>query len=193
MNYKLRIFFPSPPKDLPDFERIFIRDSLRGVVADANDFLGQTGTRLLSYIKQTGVGAEHAETSIRAEGRFRIAICPETGDGPLQIMEFTETKKCNYGERVNTFNPPSKVESRTKNQDTLKYTLDSVPNFNTNDIVMLKQQIELAQKERDRNLRYSAIDKLQDIRERYAQTHTFVPAVESMFDEMLGALMNLRS
>jgi hypothetical protein len=196
MNYKLRIYFPMLTAAFPDFEREYITVSLRDAVTEANNFLVKTSSRLLSYTQKTIIGFEHVEAGVIEQGSFSIAICPQNGTSPIQIMEFSRTMQSDFGERlINVATPKTTttMESRTKNQDTLKQTLDSVPNFNANDIVLLKQQVELAQKERDRNLRYAAIDKMQDIRDRYTNTHSFVPAVESMFDEMLGAIMNLRS
>ena len=92
---------------------------------------------------------------------------------------------------VDTVKPQPKSEAKNKHQDTLESELKKYIYFE--DIPLLAQQIELAQKEFGRNLRYAAIDKLQDIRDRYSSTQDFSPDVEAMHDEMVGALMNLKS
>lgn len=204
MNYQLCITFANPSLlTVPNFERIFTRLTLSEIVRDANEFLAQTKTRLLSHSKGITIGLEHVKEAVLLDGLFRIAICSETNRGPLQIMEFKKTFDAELGEALNsiapyptnfsvdTVKPQPKSEAKNKYQDSLESELKKYIYFE--DIPLLAQQIELAQKEFGRNLRYAAIDKLQDIRDRYSSTQDFSLSVEVMLDEMVGALMNLKS
>lgn len=194
MNYKLSITFPNPSElEIPNFERVFTRSSIHEIVRDANVFLRISQTRLLCYSQNVTIGSDHVSEAIDREGWFKIAICSKTNGGPLQIMEFKKTDDTEIGENL-IFKTPTKLETKTKYQDALALALVSVPSFNNaDDINLLTKQIELAKKEFARNLRYAAIDKLQDIRERHSSTQNLTPDVETMFDEMIGALMNLKS
>jgi len=43
-----------------------------------------------------------------------------------------------------------------------------------------------------RNTKHDSIEKIQEVRSRYAEIFTFPPATDQMFNEMCGAIMNLR-
>ena len=198
MNYKLRIYFPDPPKNLPDFERIMVFKVLGGAVDYANSFLRITNTKLVSYPVKTDIAVDHVQKSLDLDTVLDLAIRPITGDGPVQIMSFTKTEELSFGEELIFPKPESKIkpfDMNTKHQDELASTLKSVPYFNSADIEILKRQIELANRERARNLRYQAIDKLLEIRERYYVTNgeKNTPTIESMLDEMVGSMMNLQA
>lgn len=47
-------------------------------------------------------------------------------------------------------------------------------------------------KEQHRNTRHDAVEKLTEIRAKYADGYSFPPAAEAMFNEMCGAIMNLK-
>lgn len=44
----------------------------------------------------------------------------------------------------------------------------------------------------NKEFRHNAVEKLLEIRSKYAEKYTFVPAVDDMFNEMCGAIFNLR-
>lgn len=198
MNYKLRIYFPEPPKNLPDFERIMVFKALGEAVGHANSFLTITNTKLVWYPIKTNIGVGDVQNSLDLNGILDLTIRSITGDGPVQIMSFTKTEEPYFGEELIFPKPESKIkpfDMDTKRQDELASTLKSVTYFNSADIEILNRQIELANRERARNLRYQAIDKLLEIRERYYVTNgeKFSPDIESMLDEMVGSMMNLQA
>lgn len=220
MNHELRIRFANPSTlKIPIFERVFIRRSLHAIVNNANDFLTKTNTRLLSYAQNTIIGEKHVADAIDSDGIFQIAIISKTNHGPLQIMEFKETLSENIGESLinclpvdiivdndssltadvvselklyeGAINPHPKMENKNQHQDALWSELKKFVSIE--DAPLLTKHIELAQKEFGRNLRYAAIDKIQDIINRHSNIKDISPNAEAMVDEIVGALMNLKS
>lgn len=56
----------------------------------------------------------------------------------------------------------------------------------------ITEQIILAEKQQHKNTRHDAVDKILEVRAKYEKGYSFPPAVESMFNEMCGAIMNLK-
>lgn len=219
MNHELRIRFANPSTlKIPIFERVFIRKSLHAIVNNANDFLSKTNTRLLSYTENTIIGEEHVANAINSDGIFQIAIISKTNHGPLQIMEFKKTLSENIGESlINCYSADTivdtdssltadvvsksklyegaikshpKTENKNQHQDALWSELKKVVSIE--DVPSWTKHIELAQKEFGRNLRYAAIDKIQDIIFRHSNIKDLSPDMEVMVDEIVGSLMNLK-
>jgi hypothetical protein len=65
-------------------------------------------------------------------------------------------------------------------------------NLPTLEYARIENAILSALKERHRNTRYAAIDKINEIQERFSETYTGPPFVEQMMNEITGAIHNLR-